>query len=468
MQKRFSILLICFIAVAVVIEVSHAATPAQWQSRTIYQLLTDRFAKSTDTTAGCPNLSDYCGGTFQGIINHLDYIQGMGFDAIWISPIPTNTPGGYHGYWLENLNQINPHFGSANDLKNLVQACHQRGMYVMLDLVMNHVGPVSASSITPFNQNSYYHDCNGCDGCDISNYDCFQTNVQHCRLAGLPDLNQTVPYVRQTLISWAKNAIQTFGFDGLRLDTVPEVEPSFWSDFQNAVGVYTVGEVWSSVDCCVAYQKQSISATLSYPMWSTMRDVFQQGQSMYNLQNMVNQYKAFQNPNILGTFIDNHDNPRFLSGTSDYKLYENAIAYTLMSSGIPIIYYGTEQGFHGGSDPNCREALWPTGYSTSNPLYAFVKTVVAYRRQAQVWASPQVQRYADDSFYAFSRGKTFVAMTNVGSNGNQVQRTITYQPYADGTKICNIFYPTQDCITVQNGKFTIYLDGGETKIYHPM
>ena len=74
-----------------------AATPEEWSSRTIYQLLTDRFSPTVDTTQQCSNWHTYCGGTYQGIINHLDYIQNMGFDAIWISPIPKNFPTDYHG-----------------------------------------------------------------------------------------------------------------------------------------------------------------------------------------------------------------------------------------------------------------------------------------------------------------------------------------------------------------------------------
>jgi alpha-amylase len=66
----------------------------------------------------------------------------MGFDAIWISPIVTNTPNGYHGYWMQDLYGFNPKFGSKADLQALIQACHSRNMFVMLDVVGNHVGPV--------------------------------------------------------------------------------------------------------------------------------------------------------------------------------------------------------------------------------------------------------------------------------------------------------------------------------------
>ena len=79
-------------------------------------------------------MRDYCGGTFQGLINKLDYIQGLGVNAIWISPIPEQTDKGFHGYWQKNLSNINPHFGKPSDLKALVSACHSRGIWVMLDV----------------------------------------------------------------------------------------------------------------------------------------------------------------------------------------------------------------------------------------------------------------------------------------------------------------------------------------------
>ena len=83
-----------------------------WKQRTVYQVITDRFARTNGDTSNCNNFSDYCGGTWQGVINNLDYIKGMGFDAIWISPIVKNLDKGYHGYWASNWEEVNDHFGS--------------------------------------------------------------------------------------------------------------------------------------------------------------------------------------------------------------------------------------------------------------------------------------------------------------------------------------------------------------------
>jgi len=190
---------------------------------------------------------------------------------------------------------------------------------------------------------------------------------------------------------------------------------------------------------------------------------------MWQLQNINSDYSStVPDVGLLGTFVDNHDNQRFLHIQQDLQLYKNALVYVLMSEGIPIVYYGTEQQFNGGNDPNNREPLWPTNYSQSSEMYQFIAKVVAYRKDAQVWKYSQVQRYADDNFYAFTRGSSFVAMTNGGSNKDHVLVTITYHPYSNGQKLCNLFYPTTDCFTVANDQFDVYLEKGECKIYFPV
>lgn len=148
--------LACFLSLLLI---SQSATKDQWRSRTVYQLLTDRFSRGNGDNSPCPDLGNYCGGTFKGITQNLAYIQNMGFDAIWISPIPVNYPGAYHGYAAIDIYGVNPYFGTEQDLLDLVAACHAQGIYVMLDVVANHVGPVSPNytQINPFNKEEYYH-----------------------------------------------------------------------------------------------------------------------------------------------------------------------------------------------------------------------------------------------------------------------------------------------------------------------
>jgi hypothetical protein len=148
-----------------------AATPDEWRKRAIYQVLTDRFALTNGSTMSTCNTQDriYCGGSWQGVINHLDYIQDMGFTAIWISPVtlnlPQDTPYGeaYHGYWQRNINALNSNFGTTDDFKELSNALHAHRMYLMVDVVVNHFGwdgnvsTVDCSQFVPFNSSSYFH-----------------------------------------------------------------------------------------------------------------------------------------------------------------------------------------------------------------------------------------------------------------------------------------------------------------------
>ena len=116
--------------------VSLAANSDDWRSRSIYQVMTDRFALTNgSTTVPCDTgPQDYCGGTWQGITNKLGYIQDMGFDAVWISPITYQLQGltqdgsAYHGYWQQDLYALNENFGTATDLQNLASALHERNM----------------------------------------------------------------------------------------------------------------------------------------------------------------------------------------------------------------------------------------------------------------------------------------------------------------------------------------------------
>jgi alpha-amylase len=173
--------------------VALAASAADWRSRSVYQILTDRFALADGSSPSCSNLNDYCGGTWQGIINKLDYIQNMGFTAIWISPVTeqvqglTNDGNSYHGYWQKNLYGLNSKFGTADDLKNLASELHDRGMYLMVDIVVNHFAyegshsSVDYSTFNPFNSASYFHDYCAIDYNDATSEKIVSTAYVHFR-----------------------------------------------------------------------------------------------------------------------------------------------------------------------------------------------------------------------------------------------------------------------------------------------
>lgn len=352
-------------------------TKDEWKSRTIYQLLTDRFWRSDGSTEGCDDIRKYCGGTFKGIEDKLDYIKGMGFDAIWISPIPENYGNDYHGYAALDWYKVNPYFGDKESLKSMINAAHSKGIWVMLDVVANHAAYIDTDYhlVTPFNDSSHYH-----TKCQINNWN-DQHEVEYCRLANLPDLDQDNPYVRETLKQWVKDTVAEFKFDGIRVDTVPHVQIDFWPEYAEAAGVYQIGEALNGDIGYVAnYANNALDAMLNYPLYFTLQSVFNYKQSMYQIRTTLEAEKqAFNDMDSLGVFIDNHDNPRFLHITYSHALFKSALTFTVFAQGIPIIYYGSEQGFAGGHDPENRETLW-TDMNPNSELYQFIKTIVNVRK----------------------------------------------------------------------------------------
>ncbi|EGR27831.1 hypothetical protein IMG5_188020 [Ichthyophthirius multifiliis] len=455
----------------------------EWQSRTIYQIITDRFAKGDGNKPSCDLNSqpNYCGGDFFGIINNLDYIQGMGFNAIWISPIPQNVEHAFHGYAAQDLSKINSHYGGEQGLKKLIESCHKKDIWVMVDVVANHMGntDLDFSKNIPFNLPEHYHEY-----CLISDND-FATknmkNIQNCRLSGLADLNTENPFVANYLFQWIKNLIQTYNIDGIRIDTVPEVSPKFWKQYTESAGVFAVGEVFDPSYSYVGGYVSSVGSVLNYPWYFTVKDIFLYQKDMLGIRD---HYQNWQRQNIdvsiLAQFIDNHDNPRFLSYShldqnSLKTLLKAYTTLTLTTIGVPIMYYGTEQYFVGGADPYDREPLW-NNFHTSSEMYKYIQTVLSAKykalsfnkvqftnfRRIHLNSNIQTESYADQEIYAFFRGKMWVSVTN---KFYQVTKIITTHPFQNGDVICNVFWPKDDCITVQNKSFQVYLNNGEAKIY---
>ena len=427
-------------------------TKEEWKSRSIYELVTDRFAKEGDDVKEECDLTNYCGGTFKGLQQNLDYISGMGFDAIWISPILKNKEGSYHGYHNIDLYSINEHFGSSDDLKELIKACHKKDIWVILDAVPNHMAPdTPVSSFIPFNKDEYFHDT--CDITDEGN----QEQKEKCRLFGLPDLNQENEFVKNTYIDWIKNVIDEYGFDGVRYADVPYVPKWFWKEFTEAANTYSLGIVSSSDPKYISDYQNYMDGVGNYPLFYAVREAF--CGSLKTLEEyFFNSHEYYLGPTYNANWIDNHDNPRFLSVCNDKKLFRNAIVFNLFYEGIPIFYYGDEQYFSGGNDPQNRENMFGYHY-TNSEVYQLLKIANEVRKTQKTYEESFIQRYADDHFYAYTRGNVLIAVSNV----KELERTITYHTFKDNEKLCNKLV-NDDCVKVEGGEIKIKMEG-EPKIY---
>lgn len=296
--------------------------------------MTDRFARTDGSTDASCDLYKYCGGTWAGIIDKLDYIQGMGFGAIQISPvvenIPQNTKYGeaYHGYWPQNLYALNEHFGTSEDLKDLAEELHKRDMYLMVDVVINdmaqaingtmldHSPPtIHWDDLVPFNDQKYYHSlCNITDWNDPKDYQNCWFGVE---VVALPDLKTEDETVVSMIQDWIKELIGNYSIDGLRIDATKHVNDAYLTKFSEASGVFTMGEVYSGETNAVCRYEEFVSGLLNYPMYYPIIQAFTAG----NMPGLAETAKTVKNEckdfTVLGTFYENHDLPRFASQVED-------------------------------------------------------------------------------------------------------------------------------------------------------
>jgi len=337
----------------------------------------------------------------------------------------------------------------------------------MVDVVANHIGYVpndnntnhDFSEIVPFNKPEYFNEYENCDFIDYSD----QNKVELCWLSGLPDLDQSHPEVKGYLLDWVKGFVEKWDFDALRIDTVPHVSKAFWTEFSKRAGVYTVGEVLNfKIEYLASYQGP-VDGVLNYAIYSALRNSFQNGASMNGIEEYYERAKrTWADQTLLGNFVNNHDNNRFLADSDNMEGFKSALAFTLGAEGIPMVYYGDEQAYNGGKDPQNREAMFQD-FKPESDIYGFLRTINTVRKTTRYFEFPQVQRFVDDNFYAFSRGPVFFAFTN---SHDEQTRTITYHSYPQGTLLCNIFHPS-DCVKVEGGSFPVVLKNGETKIFVP-
>ncbi len=252
---------------------SYTPSPADWRDINIYQLFTDRFADSgVDQLAGYKpqwktegkpfpaNRNFHHGGDWKGLQNHLGYLQGLGVRAIWMSGVQMNDQGRdtnytpYHQYHPENFFKCDPAMGTFQDLKNLIDACHAAGIYVILDVAPNHMcdknglwgnntqddkqywgggnstfgwWDANNKHAAPFDNLNYFHN-NG----TINNWDAYPEQVLG-QFKGTDDLKTEDSAVQSILSKAFKNLIDATDCDGFRVDAIKHVEYNWikqWAD----------------------------------------------------------------------------------------------------------------------------------------------------------------------------------------------------------------------------------------------
>ncbi|MFC4354335.1 pullulanase [Chryseomicrobium palamuruense] len=355
-----------------------------WDEAIIYFMLTDRFFDGDETNNDPYNLGydtnkrgTYQGGDLKGITQKLDYLDDLGVNTIWISPIVENVKYdvrmneagepyyAYHGYWANDFGQLNPHFGTMEDFHELIDAAHDRDMKIMVDVVLNHTG-YGLKELDAMNNPPAGYPTDD-DRARFANLVRQGANVGSDEilgeLAGLPDLRTENPTVRQQIIDWQTAWIDkaTTGsgntIDYFRVDTVKHVEDTTWMAFKAALtekksDFKLIGEAWG------AHENNQLGylgtgmmdSLLDFEFKNTARS-FVNGQLKAANDQLIARNDKLDNTATLGQFLGSHDEDGFLHslGGDEGKL-KVAASLQATSKGQPVIYYGEELGQTGANN----------------------------------------------------------------------------------------------------------------------
>ncbi|HRO23817.1 MAG TPA: alpha-amylase family glycosyl hydrolase, partial [Promineifilum sp.] len=293
--------------------VGDSGPPAWALPAIIYQVFPDRFSpgrgRNWNATSG---LSDIYGGTLRGVIDHLDYIAGMGFTAIWLNPFfPDDT---HHGYHATDYFAVNPRLGTLDDMRELVDKAHERGIRLLLDFVGNHWGSKHATfQEARANRNSPYY-----DWYTWKNWP--DEYTAYFGVADLPKLNVDNPAVRDHLLRSIGYWIGDMGFDGLRLDHADGPTYDFWTDVRAVTrsirpDAWIFGELVRPPDQQLSYAGL-FDGTLDFLLCQAMRNTFATGQmGLAAFDAFLNRHETYFPPQSAfsrPSFLDNHDMNRFL------------------------------------------------------------------------------------------------------------------------------------------------------------
>lgn len=483
---------------------SDVSNSASFSTDTIYQIVTDRFFDGNASNNPTGDIYDptnprkYHGGDWDGITQKINdgYLTGMGITAIWISsPVenitsidPSNGSAAYHGYWGRDFFQTNEYFGSLSDFTEMINAAHDNDIKVIIDFAPNHTSTAEyGDMVFPENGNLYR------DGTVISgfsndtqnifnheswtDFSTWENSIYHS-MYGLADLNQ----MNSTVDDYLKDSIDMWldlGVDGIRVDAVKHMPMGWQSNWLSAIyeehETFVFGEWFSGSTGndseMTGFANESGMSLLEFRLANAIRNTLGSGtmsmQDLYSV--MVDREQSYKEINDQVTFIDNHDMSRFMTlANGNARALENAYVIMMTSSGIPTIYYGSEQYATGDNDPYNRGDM--PGFSTTSTAYQVIAKLAALRKSnAAVAYGTTQERWMNSDVLVYERSfgnsTVLVAVNKSSSQGYNIGGAYTSLPdgqYAD--VLCNLL--GGGTLTVADGAVgTYYLQAGQAAVW---
>ena len=358
-----------------------AVPPAKTSA--LYFILIDRFANGDRENDGAVDPKDpqaFHGGDLQGVLDHLDDLQSLGVRALWLSPLFRMRTekflghGAFHGYWTEDLTQVEPRFGDEALLRKVSQQLHGRGMLLYLDLVLNHVAP--EGELARAHPDWFHHQGSITDWNDPQ-------QLETRDVSGLPDLAQENPAVYDYLLDGSLKWLSLA--DGYRLDAVKHVPLAFWARFNRALheqrpAFRLLGEALDGDPARLSrYQRDGgFDGLFDFPLAFAIGDVFCKGAPAARIGAVLSLDRLYPDAGALVTLLDDHDLPR-IAGACGGNLdsVRDALLVQLTARGTPMISYGTESALAGLQEPDNRADMrWD-----AQPLRPWIATLLQLRRE---------------------------------------------------------------------------------------
>lgn len=366
----------------------------EWAAnKVVYQIFPSRYAASQPVDKElwykAPiTFTDNLHGDIRGIIDHLDYIRDLGIDVIYMTPIFKSDSS--HKYDTIDYYQIDPSFGTAEDLRELVQKAHQYGMKVVLDAVFNHTGRdfFAFKDILENKEKSKYLDWYFIDKFPLDtepgqapNFKCFGY------YGGMPKLNLKNPEVEKYVTDVACYWLKECDIDGWRMDVGDEISHYFWKHFRRAVkavkkDALIIGEIWHYAGDFL--EGDEWDTVMNYPFYLNLIDLLADekiGVSRFiqNFGYMKGRLNKKCYP-LMWNLIDSHDTARFLHLCNNKQKQHLAAAFQLLMPGMPMIYYGDELAMPGANDPDCRRGMYWDEEYRDNEMLEWYKRLIQVRR----------------------------------------------------------------------------------------
>lgn len=460
-----------------------------WDESVIYFMVTDRFFDGNESnntasgaqTYGKDNAGLYHGGDFAGITQKLDYLEDLGINTIWITPIVENIPGvtvtdtgkedvpynaAYHGYWASDFTKLNPTLGTEEEFQTLIDQAHNRGIRIMVDIVVNHAG-----YDTDFGDMIRSGD------------DIVSGSDQKDSLSNLPDFKTEDPAVSAQLVKWQTQWVKDFGIDYFRVDTVKHVENDTWAELKNAltevdsdfkmIGEYAGGGYASNGNTLGTGEMDSdLDFDFNDQATNFVKGNISSVESFLTSRNSV-----LNNTYMTGQFLGSHDEDGFKKKLLDGGMAEDAATAASMvaaslqitAKGQPVIYYGEEIGQTGLNNypyqTNRYDFDWSI-VSNDNKTYQHYKKMLSIRNAyTDVFARGDRKTIlaSDENGYDIVSRSYKGTKLYVGLNIKDVAQTVEIPVSENNGTVLKDLYSGKT-YTVSNGKIKVIIpaatDGG--------